>query len=201
MSEQSLFPWLLGGWLVIGGAVCISLCFVNAPYGRYMRAGWGVSIGSRWGWVIMEAVSALGFALLFLLGDNRSLVAWVFLLMWEAHYLHRAFIYPLQRRDNGNRMPLLIVAFGALFNTLNVYLNGRWLFSFAPPYPAGWLADPRFLVGATFFVSGYVINRQADGILRGLRRPGQGGYAIPYGGFYRWVSSPNYLGEIILWTG
>jgi 3-oxo-5-alpha-steroid 4-dehydrogenase 1 len=37
--------------------------------------------------------------------------------------------------------------------------------------------------------------------LRRLRENGEPGYAIPYGGFYRWISSPNYFGEIIQWFG
>ena len=45
------------------------------------------------------------------------------------------------------------------------------------------------------------MNRSADRTLRGLRRPGETGYKIPQGGLYRWVSSPNYLGEIIEWFG
>ena len=44
-------------------------------------------------------------------------------------------------------------------------------------------------------------NRQADHTLRSLRRPGKSGYRIPHGGLYRWVSCPNYLGEIVEWTG
>jgi 3-oxo-5-alpha-steroid 4-dehydrogenase 1 len=201
MTERSLFPWLLGGWLAVAILVCILLRFINAPYGRYTRAGWGAGVNSRLGWVLMESASALGFALLFLLGSARGVVAWVFLAMWEAHYVHRAFIYPLQRRDSAQRMPLLIIAFGFAFNALNVYLNGRWLFHFAPEYHNSWLTDPRFLLGAGLFMGGYIINRQSDGILRGLRTPGGRDYVIPNGGFYRWVSSPNYLGEIILWTG
>lgn len=50
------------------------------------------------------------------------------------------------------------------------------------------------------FITGYIINRQADLTLHRLREPGNGGYGIPNGGLYRWVSSPNYLGEIIIWT-
>ena len=69
------------------------------------------------------------------------------------------------------------------------------------PYDATWLADPRFLIGAAVFVAGSRINLQSDSILRKLRAPGQNGYAIPFGGLYRWVSSPNYLGEIIQWAG
>jgi len=32
-------------------------------------------------------------------------------------------------------------------------------------------------------------------------RAGIAHYRIPYGFAYRWVSCPNYLGEIIQWTG
>ena len=45
------------------------------------------------------------------------------------------------------------------------------------------------------------MNRWADLNLRGLRRPGETGYNIPYGGLFVWVSCPNYLGEIIEWFG
>jgi protein-S-isoprenylcysteine O-methyltransferase Ste14 len=46
-----------------------------------------------------------------------------------------------------------------------------------------------------------MINRHSDRILGGLRKEGGKGYKIPYGGFYRWVSSPNYLGELAIWCG
>ena len=51
------------------------------------------------------------------------------------------------------------------------------------------------------FLVGYGINLAADRTLRGLRRAGETGYQIPQGGLYRWVSCPNYLGEIIEWCG
>ena len=41
----------------------------------------------------------------------------------------------------------------------------------------------------------------ADATLRGLRAPGSSDYRIPTGGLYEYVSCPNYLGEIIEWTG
>ena len=34
-----------------------------------------------------------------------------------------------------------------------------------------------------------------------LRQPGETGYKIPRGGTYRWVSCPNYLGEMLQWLG
>jgi steroid 5-alpha reductase family enzyme len=51
------------------------------------------------------------------------------------------------------------------------------------------------------FALGVYINIQSDNILLNLRKPGESGYKIPYGGMFRYVSSPNYLGEIIEWTG
>jgi protein-S-isoprenylcysteine O-methyltransferase Ste14 len=42
---------------------------------------------------------------------------------------------------------------------------------------------------------------QADHTIRMLRKPGGSGYRIPGGGLFRWVGSPQYLGEIIQWIG
>ena len=45
------------------------------------------------------------------------------------------------------------------------------------------------------------MNLHADTCLIRLRGDGTGGYKIPHGGAYRWVSCPNYLGEILEWIG
>jgi steroid 5-alpha reductase family enzyme len=41
----------------------------------------------------------------------------------------------------------------------------------------------------------------SDNILIKLRAPGETGYKIPHGGLFRYVSCPNYLGEIVEWIG
>ena len=46
-----------------------------------------------------------------------------------------------------------------------------------------------------------MMNLNSDAILRNLRKPGETGYKIPRGGFFRFVSAPNYLGELIEWSG
>ena len=51
------------------------------------------------------------------------------------------------------------------------------------------------------FLGGFAINQHSDFILLHLRRPGETGYKIPYGGLYRLVSCPNYLGELLEWIG
>jgi len=50
-------------------------------------------------------------------------------------------------------------------------------------------------------LSGVFINWWSDQALLNLRRGGKKGYFIPNGGLFRWVSCPNFLGEILEWTG
>ena len=202
MKESTIFNSLLISWFVLGAVVFVALFFIAAPYGRHIRKGWGYSVGNKLGWVLMEAPAPIVFAVCFLLGDiKNTVVTFIFLGLWEAHYVHRSFVYPFSLRGNARRMPLSVVSFGFLFNLMNGYLNGRYIFSFSGGYANSWLTDPRFIVGVILFVTGYVINRQADQALRELRKPGESGYKISYSRFYRWVSSPNYLGEITIWTG
>jgi steroid 5-alpha reductase family enzyme len=98
-------------------------------------------------------------------------------------------------------MPISIIGFGLIFNLMNAYLNGHYIFTLATQYTSKWLTDPRFIVGGALFVAGYLINRSADRILRNLRAPGETGYKIPQTGLYRWISCPNYFGEIVVWSG
>jgi 3-oxo-5-alpha-steroid 4-dehydrogenase 1 len=200
LSEQSLFYSLIAGWFSLAIVVFLSLLFFAAPYGRYFRRGWGPAVNNRLGWVIMEAAAPLAFAVCFVLGSKTNTVTTlVFLGLWEAHYIHRAFIYPFSLRSRG--MPVTIVGFGLLFNAVNGYLNGRYIFSFSGGYGNQWLGDPRFIIGVALFITGFIINRQADRILHSLSKSADSGYKIPYGGLYRWISCPNYLGEVIIWSG
>lgn len=200
--EARIFDGLIYGWFVLAVVVFTSLFFVNAPYGRYMRKGWGLTIDNRLGWLLMESVSAIAFVLCFIFGIYRfNTIMIVFLLMWEAHYIHRAFIYPFSLHTPGKRMPLAVMFLAVFFNAANAYLNGRYLFTFSGGYEAAWFADPRFIFGAALFLAGFIINRKADSTLRGLRNNGVTEYAVPFGHMYRWVSCPNYLGELMIWFG
>jgi protein-S-isoprenylcysteine O-methyltransferase Ste14 len=46
-----------------------------------------------------------------------------------------------------------------------------------------------------------VIHIQSDELLRNLRNTSGSGYKIPRGTLFKYVSCPNYLGEIIEWFG
>jgi hypothetical protein len=68
-------------------------------------------------------------------------------------------------------------------------------------YPDGYLSSPRFLAGLALFVTGMAVNWHSDGVLIGLRRPGETGYKIPRGGAFELVSGANFFGEILEWSG
>ena len=202
MNEQEFFSILITGWFILAAVVFITLFFFVAPYGRHIRSGWGVTIDNKLGWVIMEATAPLVFAVWFVLGNHIDTVtALVLFGLWQAHYIHRAFIYPFSLRDGTKRMPLTIMCSGLVFNAVNGYVNGRYIFTLSGGYSNEWLTDPRFVCGLGLFIIGFIINRRADRILRSLRRPGESGYKIPFGEMYRWISCPNYLGEIRIWIG
>ena len=202
MNEETIYVDLIVIWLVLAVAVFVALFFFVAPYGRYIRKGWGPSINDSLGWVVMEAGSPLIFAVCFLVGTaSVTIVSLIFLALWETHYVHRAFIYPFTRRGAKKGMSLTVLITGFFFNLVNGYLNGRYLFTFSPGYDYTWLKDTRFIVGIFLLVSGFIINRQADTVLRNLRKPRENNYKIPYGSLYQWISCPNYLGELLIWIG
>lgn len=201
MSERALFDGLLWGLMGLGVVTFLVLLFVVAPYGRHARRGFGPLVNGTLGWVLMESTAALVPAMIFSLADTSlGPVPWIFLALWESHYLYRGLVYPFRRRSAG-RLPVLVVAMGMLFNLVNGYLNARWLSHFAPPIGLAWLTGPRFLGGLCLFVAGLAVNHHSDQVLLELRARGDTGYSVPQRGLHRLVASPNYLGELVEWIG
>lgn len=201
LPEATLHFYLTLLEIGIGVPTAAALLWTTAPYGRYARDGWGPTVPSRVGWVLMEAPAVFLYCGVFALGRHRGeLVPLVLLGFWQLHYVHRTFVFPFRMRIGGKRMPLSIPLMAIVFNTLNAYVNARWISEFGT-YPTDWLWDPRFLAGAALFLVGMGINLHADTVLIHLRKPGETGYKIPEGGLYRFVTCPNYLGEIVEWTG
>lgn len=202
--EPVVFDWLLRGFFVLALVVFALLLLITVPYGRHnekRRPGWGPQIGSLFGWLLMEIPASVVPVYFLCIGARRDAVLWVFFAIWQVHYFNRAFVFPFRRRGGAKTMPLVISLSGLLFNGLNAYLNWRFLTTLGPAYPLSWLGDPRFVVGLAIFLLGFGINQHADWVLFNLRAPGEAGYKIPYGGLYRLVSCPNYLGELLEWIG
>ena len=201
MSEARLHGWLVMLVVVSVALTAGLLLKLTAPYGRFARPGWGPTLPARLAWMLFESPAVLVFTAIYALGDRaRDVVPLVLLLTWLAHYLPRTFVYPLLMRDSGRRVPVAVAALAIVFNVLNAYVNARWI-SHLGEYPARWLVSVPFLSGTALFAAGWIINRRADRTLRGLRAPGESGYRIPQGGLFRYVSCPNYFGEIVMWCG
>ena len=191
------------GMLILAVVVFLCLLKVTAGYGMMYDRRWGPAVGNRLGWVLMESPVFIAMLLLWLLSGRRAetapaVMASFFLL----HYFQRSFIFPLLIKGKG-RMPLAIIVMGVVFNLINAYMIGGWLFYVAPEgvYASDWLKTPQFIIGTVIFFLGMGINLQSDHIVRNLRKPGDTRHYIPRGGFYRYVASANYFGEFVEWTG
>jgi len=196
------FYWVAYGTLALAVPVFLLLFFVRAPYGRHIRAGWGPTLENRVGWFIMESPAVLVFGGIVLLYAQLNVTVVLLFLLWELHYVHRDLIYPWTLKK-GKKMPWSIVLMALVFNTTNGYLNGWSIASQPDKYSDAWIGSPQFVIGVLVFFAGMALNKISDRQLARLGRAGdrQGGYQVPHGLAYRWVSCPNYLGEIIQWIG
>ena len=194
---------------VMAVIVFVCLFFFKAGYGYLSSANWGPKIGNKTAWVLMEA-PAFCFMLYYTLRfafsgadtGNSSIVLYVMAGFYLLHYFQRSFIFPLMMRGKST-MPIAIMLMGLVFNTLNAYMIGGWLFGEAPAgmYGIGWLWSPRFIIGTLIFFGGMAINLHSDHVIRNLRKPGDTKHYIPRKGFYKYVTSANYFGELTEWIG
>jgi protein-S-isoprenylcysteine O-methyltransferase Ste14 len=180
----------------------IVLLFITAGYGQHISKKWGPTIkNNKLGWFLMEIPTVIIYFVYYLLGDRKiELIPLIFLSIWMMHYCQRTFIFPLLIRGK-QPIPISIILMGITFNGINTYLQARWINTFSPSYPESWLINPFFIIGIAIFFSGFIINLHSDYIIRNLRKHGATEYKIPYGGMFRYVSCPNYFGEITEWTG
>lgn len=203
MFEPVFYYTVVGTMLVLAAVVFIALHRVTAGYGMMYTGKWGPTVGNRLGWVLMEAPSFIAMLLFWVLSPRSAEPSLIVMAsLFELHYFQRSFIFPLLIRGK-NLMPLAIVLMGVIFNVINAYMIGGWLFYVSPAdaYPASWLHSPLFISGTVIFLIGMGINLQSDNIIRHLRKPGDTRHYIPRGGMYRYVTSANYLGELTEWTG
>jgi len=164
---------------------------------RVARLG---TLDKKLGWIIMETPILIAVSYFFLTGRNPINASVVIVGAFVLHYAHRALIFPHRIKVRGKRMPVTTVLASMAFYTVNGYLIGYY-FGSLRAYPIEWLLDPRFIVGSTLFITGFVINVSSDNILIGLRAPGESDYKIPRGGLFEYISCPNFFGEIVEWTG
>jgi len=150
----------------------------------------------------MEAPVLIIFAILFLAGPaNKSIPVWIFFSLFVIHYVHRVIIFPLRIRTKGKKMPVSVMLMAICFQfyewisqRILVWIPVTWLFHIMAMGSA-------IIIGMIIFIAGMGINIRSDQRLLDLRKNGKTGYSIPYGGLFRYISCPNFFGEILEWTG
>lgn len=194
---------------VLAVIVFIALFKLNAGYGYLSNSNWGAKINNKLAWVLMESPTfflmlyyTLHYAFTNVNPVNDNTILYIMAGLFLFHYFQRSFIFPLKMRGKST-MPIAIMLMGVVFNTLNSYFIGKWLFEYAPAgrYTAEWISSPQFIIGTVIFFSGMLINLQSDHIIRTLRKPGDTKHYIPRKGLYKYVTSANYFGELTEWVG
>jgi protein-S-isoprenylcysteine O-methyltransferase Ste14 len=201
MSNEHYFL-LVKIWITLGIILFPVLLSITAPYGRHSRKDWGPMIPNRLAWMIMELPTLAMFVIFFFMGPNPiNLVTLVFFLSYTIHYANRAVIFPLRTRTSKKLMPLIIALLAICFNLVNGFINGYYFGTVSDGYNLEWFYDIRFMAGVLLFVVGMAINLRSDNILLSLRQSSSNGYSIPTGGLFKFVSCPNFFGEMLEWTG
>ncbi|KAI8808297.1 3-oxo-5-alpha-steroid 4-dehydrogenase-domain-containing protein [Cladochytrium replicatum] len=192
--------------------------------GKFERAGWGFKISGRFGWMTFENVPFFVFLLSYLLPSSSAVTSpeslptrYTLAALYLAHYIHRAYIYPLSAPSLAPTN-ITIVGLAGCFNIMNGYINGRTA-SFVGEFSGDEVRDWTFWAGVAVFVIGMAINVISDHTMFAMRRKynaakgkksddafettmvGDRTYFLPRGFLWDYVAAPHYFGEVVEWTG
>ena len=200
--DISTYHLILWAMAAMGLIVFISLYFVDAGYGKFRSNKWGASINNKIGWFLMECPALIPVAYS-IAAHNPKPLALLFMGLYALHYTYRSFVFPTLLKGN-SRMPLAIIAMGAMFNLTNssllcssVVLFPKESYTDICSYISNW----HFWVGLAVFFLGMYTHMKADHTIRHLRKPGDTNHYLPKGGMFDYVTSANYFGELLEWTG
>ncbi|NND83313.1 MAG: DUF1295 domain-containing protein [Gammaproteobacteria bacterium] len=201
--------------LTIGFVIAI-LIFLGNRYGTAKYGGrfgeskkGGFRLSSKMGWILMELPALIIFPIVFFMGSNAMQpVPLFFLALWTFHYMNRAIINPMLMRTapgSQNSFDPSVMIFGWVVLAIHAYLNAAYISELGTHYQSAWFSNPIFITGIAIYVFGFTLNVYSDHILRNLRsktpQPNEPRYKIPYGGMFKFVTCPQYLGEIISFVG
>jgi 3-oxo-5-alpha-steroid 4-dehydrogenase 1 len=206
MEELDLIYYVSYSLVMVGVIVSFVQLVLKfeVPYGRFTRGGFGCGVPAKLAWFFQESPAFLIPAYVFFYKEGDHLKGafnanTLLLMLFMIHYFQRAFVFPLLIKTQ-KPVPFLTFLSAVAFCVLNGYVQSRTLAqytSFSTPL----MKNTRVLVGALIFFIGMGINIHSDHLLRSLRKGKDGGYKIPRGGMFNFVSGANYFGESVEWTG
>lgn len=182
-------------WIIIGLIIFPINLIYKAPYGRHTSKKWGISIDNKLGWIIMELPALLVCPAIYFYFKIDFDISIMFICLWIIHYFNRTIIFPFRIKTKGKKMPLAIVLSAFFFNIVNGLINGYFLSNINLHSVSIFLTT-----GFLLFVLGLYINISSDNKLINLRKIKKG-YFVPKGGLFKYISCPNFFGEILEWFG
>ena len=182
-------------WIIIGLIIFPINLIYKAPYGRHTSKKWGISIDNKLGWIIMELPALLVCPAIYFYFKVDFDMSIMFICLWIIHYFNRTIIFPFRIKTKGKKMPLVIVLSAFFFNIVNGLINGYFLSNIDMHSVSIFL-----ITGFLLFVLGLYINISSDNKLINLRKIKKG-YFVPKGGLFKYISCPNFFGEILEWFG
>lgn len=216
-TGDSTFDTVILIGLAFAALTIIGSLFVKSPYGRFASDKMGISLNPKLGWWLMEIPATVVFILMYLQGTRATeLVPLIMAAIWIIHYGNRGWFFPLSIRNvpgKKSTFGISVILAGMFVTAMHGYLNARWFSELGTHLDHTWLQDPRFIIGLIIYGVGLFIILQSEYIMRNLRPKPQANadssattqavteYKIPYGGLFRYVSNPQYFGELIAWTG
>jgi 3-oxo-5-alpha-steroid 4-dehydrogenase 1 len=206
-SMDKLHELLCYAMIAAGACAFAALFFIHAPYGRFSQPkGWGPLVNAKLAWIIWESPSLVlpAVALASSPDGFRSLIddplspRTLLYLCLTIHYTYRVLLFPLLTRG-GKPAPLSVAALSFTYCCWNGFLQGYYLaFQLTPSSSV----SPYVLaIGMGCWFLGWISVVRSDLILINLRKPGETGYKIPYGGLFEFVSAANYTSECFEWCG
>ena len=200
----------------------------RAPYGKFGGSEKnGINLDPRLGWWLMELPATLSFAYNFYQGRKArkaqeekeganagegpsAKTAMVLAMIWARHYGNRGWYFPLTLRvakGTKQSFALFNAVIGMCFLSSHGYLNARMFSQYGKHLTDDWLTNPQFLLGMAIYEFGFWTTVHSEHVIKNLR-PADGiiknaaeRYKIPYGGLFKYVTNPQYFGEITCFTG
>lgn len=127
-ADETFFRYCVLTLIFSGPPTAVALKFLQAPYGKHNRSGWGPTLSPPLAWFLMESPTLWLTLLLFPFGrHSHNPKALLLFSPYLLHYFHRTVIYPLRllrsSSSSKNGFPMSIAAMAFTFNLLNAYIQ------------------------------------------------------------------------------
>jgi len=185
---------------------CVTEMTSSTAYGKFGEAA-TFSVPPQVGWWLMELPVTLSFGFFFFHRpgpQQKALVPRICAAVMCMHYAYRGWIYPYLLRPHPgarNNFSLVPALGGSLVTITHGYLNARWFAEHGRHLKRSWLKDPRFIVGALLYISGFITLVYHDYLMRELRASPGPRYRIPRGGLFEYATQAVYFCELWTWLG